>query len=71
MKPKEWEVGAGGVDIFACKHKVYYGDAGKWQCHCGRCAKCGYTLHSAVHGHPHGGKPGDKPFDHQYVPKAT
>ncbi len=76
----EWEAGLGGVGPCPkpCSQERRYKVGYRryeyrtfTHCKCGRCAECGYQLHSAVHMHAHGGKPGDAPFGHQFVPSDT
>ena len=73
----EWDIGLGGVG-HCPKPKMQtrryrkgrsYEDRTYMHCKCGKCAQCGFPLHSSVHMHALGGKAGDKPFDHRFVPQ--
>lgn len=68
----EWELGLGGVGL-KCPTKMRRPgkNGGTWVCRCGKCAKCGHSLHTALHMHAHGFKPGDAPFDHRFEPKVA
>lgn len=52
----------GAVDFDQCTRRYRRG------CYCGRCAVCGFPMHSAVHGPVLGQPPGSKPFGHEFVP---
>lgn len=62
----EWEIGEGGVGSDTCRHRNGWG-----HCACGRCAKCGYALHCAIHMHGYAGKVGDAPFGHRFKPNPS
>lgn len=70
MSDKPWEFGHGGVAA-ECPNKIPNIGKGKgMRCGCGKCAVCGFSLHSSVHMHVLGGKPGEMPYDHRFVPRT-
>ena len=51
----------GAVDMSRCSMKA---------CRHGVCDRCGYPMHSAIHGPVNGGEPGSRPFGHRFVSEA-
>jgi hypothetical protein len=47
---------SGAVDLEACPSKT---------CHCGTCIRCGFPIHTAIHGSVDGQRPGSKPYGHE------
>ena len=51
----------GAVDLSSCDMK---------RCNHGLCERCGYPMHSAIHGPISDAPAGSKPFGHRFAPKG-
>ena len=56
---------SGALDDSQCP---YVRDHRKRGCRCGKCLRCGFPKHSALHGPFQGELPGSKPWGHRYQP---
>lgn len=52
---------SGAVDLNECRRSVN-------RCTCGKCARCGFPKHMAIHGPKYGQPPGSEPYGHEFEP---
>ena len=55
----------GAVDLNACPTRTPKG-----RCQCDKCARCGFGMHTAIHGPVFGAPAGSAPYGHRFVPSA-
>jgi hypothetical protein len=62
LSPLEYDDSSGAVALDSCWLR--------W-CQHGKCARCNYPMHSAIHGPLWGQPAGSKPYGHRFVPRAA